>query len=330
MPNRVSNLVKLSAAVLSLTAPAAAAQSSAATAPALRLPANYFSRFGGAEVVTGLDGGVTFGVRGFPLPFQQDVRLLVVKHPRYWEYGLSTRSNDTTLAAGVFDNGLNAAVGIPRLEITHDPWKGTQYSGRLQGSGYYSRFTGGYAFTAAQDRVRVLNNVGVAFQGDVAAPYSQTEIGGGYGRAFGKVNAGFGSAVRLYTFPVQKQAQGSLEFSVNANTTPVAGLTLAASHFERFVAGKVAIPDLNLGRYQETNASITYRLPVAGEPGAFGLGAVRSRVVRYWQDDKTDLYNDVLFRVKALPSLVGASVGYEWTRDGKDNKWLFSLVFLPK
>ncbi|WP_240730762.1 hypothetical protein [Deinococcus sp. S9] len=329
MPHRVFTSLKVALAALTFSAPALAAAPEGPF-PALHLPANYFSRFGGTELVAALDGGVSFGVRYFPLPFEQDIRFLLVRHPSYWEYGLTTRINDTFLAAGVFDNGLNAAVGIPRLEVTHDPWKGFQFSGRLQGSGYSSRFTGGYAFTTWQDRVRVLNNAGVAFQGDVVAPYTQTEVTGGYGRTFGKVNVGFGSTARLYTFPLQQQAQGSLDLSVSANTTLTPGLTINASHLERFVAGKVAIPDLNFTRYQETNASVTYRLPVDGEPSAFGLGALRSRVTRYWQDDTTYLWNDVLFRVNALPSLVGASVGYEWTRDGKDNKWLFSLSFMPK
>ncbi|GAA5531817.1 hypothetical protein [Deinococcus aluminii] len=329
MSKRLFRFITAGAAALTLTAPAVAAAQTPA-APALHLPANYVSRFGGTEVVAGLDGGVSFGVRYFPLPFEQDIRFLLVKHPQYWEYGLTSRINDTTFAAGVFDNGLNASVGIPRLEITHDPWKGTQYSGRLQGSGYYSRFTGGYAFTTLQDRVRVLNNVGVAFQGDVVAPYTQTEVGGGYGKAFGKVNAGFGSTVRLYTFPMQKEAQGSLDVSVSASTALAPGLTVDASHFERFVVGKVAIPDLNFTRYEESNASVTYRLPVSSTPPAFTVGALRSRLTRDWTNQYTYLRNDVLFRANALPSLVGASVGYQWSRDGKDNKWLLSLVFLPK
>lgn len=326
---RVSLSSPLKAGILALTLTASAA---AQTGPltALRLPANYSPRLGGVELVAGLDGGVSFGVRAFPLPLEQDVRLVLVRHPQYWEYGLSTRTSDTTLSAGVFDNGLNASRGIPRLEVRHDPWRGVQYTGLLQGSGYHSRFTAGYAFTTLGDRVRVLNNVGVAYQGEVTAPYTQSEVGGGYERTFGKVNVGFGSTARLYTFPVQKQAQGSVDFSVRANVTPVPGLTLAASHFERFVAGKVAIPDFGLGRFQETNASVTYRLPVRDVASPLGVGAVRSRVSHYWQEDRTNLWNDVFFRVNALPSLVGAGVGYEWTRDGKGDKWLFGLVFMPR
>ncbi|WP_051935370.1 hypothetical protein [Deinococcus sp. YIM 77859] len=312
---------------LSLAATAAAQTS---PPPSLRLPANYGPRLGGTELVVGLDGGVSFGVRAFPLPVQPDVRLVLVRHPRYWEYGVYTRLDDTSLAAGVFDNGLNAARGIPRLEVRHDPWRGVQYTGLLQGSGYHSRFSAGYALTTLRDRVRVLNNVGVAYQGEVAAPYTQSEVGGGYERTLGKVNVGLASTARLYTFPVQKQAQGSVDFSVRASVTPAAGLTVSASHFERFVAGRVAIPDFGLGRYQETNASVTYRLPVRDTASVFGVGAVRSRVTHYWQEDRTDLWNDVLFRVQALPSLVGAGIGYEWTRDGQSNKWLFSLVFMPR
>lgn len=327
--DRLPRLLRAGAVALALTPPALAAAQPGTPAPGgFRLPANYTSRFSTTELLTSNEVG--FGVRYFPLPLDPDIRVTLARQPQYWEYNVSTRANDTFLAAGVFNNGSAASAGIPRLEATRDPWRGVQYSGLLQGNGAYSRFTGGYAFTVARDRVRVLGNAGVAFKGDVAAPYTQTEVGGGYGRSFGKLNASLGAAARVFTFPVQRQAQGSLDVSVSANITPLQGLTLDGSHFERFALGTVPVSDLNFGRYQESNFSVTYRLPVGSSPPAFTLGAVRTRVTRKWTDDYTAVRGDLLFRVEALPSLVGPSIGYEWPRDRNASRWLLSLSFLPK
>lgn len=316
MPTHRRLFAQLGAALL-LTASAAAAQS----APSLKLPPNYLSRFGSTELVVSTQGG--YGVRYFPLMFNQDIRISVVKAPTYWDYNISTRANDTTLAAGVFYN-------TPRLEVTRDPFKGVQYSGVLQGKGSLSKVSGGYAFTVAQDRVRVLNNVGVAIRPAEAAVYTQSEVGGGYGKSFGKVNTYVGSTARLYTFPVQKQAQGSLDTYASANISPARGLTLDASHFERFAVGKVAVPDFGLARYQESNVGVTYRLPTGNAPSSFGVGAVRSRLTHTWQNDYTYLRGDLLLNVGFVPTLFGPSIGYQWSPDGKDNKWLISLVTLPK
>ncbi len=311
----------------------AAAQPGPPAPGGLRLPANYLSRFSTTELLASNEVG--FGVRYFPLPLAQDIRVSLAKQPNYWEYNVSTRAKDTLFAVGVFDNGATATAGIPRLEVTHDPFKGVQYSARLQGNTAYSRFTGGYAFTVAGDRVRVLNNVGVAYdyQGgdrEVVAPYTQTEVGGGYGRSFGRLNTSFGTTARAFTFPVQRQAQGSVDLSVGANITPVTGLTFDGSHLERFAVGTVPVDDLNFARYQESNFGVTYRLPVAQTPPAFTLGAVRTRVTRKWTDDYTAVRGDLLFRVEALPVLVGPSIGYEWPRDRMTSRWLLSLSFLPK
>lgn len=299
----------------------AASTAAAQGTPSLKLPANYLSRFGSAELVVSSEGG--YGVRYFPLPLAQDLRISLVKAPTYWDYNISTRANDTTLTAGVFYN-------VPRLEVTRDPYKGVQYSGLIQGKGRLSKVSGGYAFTVARDRVRVLNNVGVAIRPTEAAVYTQSEVGGGYGKSFGKVNTYLGSTARLYTFPLQKQLQGSFDAYASADVSPVRGLTLNASHFERFVTGQVAVPDFGLGRYQESNVGVTYRLPGGSAPSGFGVGAVRSRLTHTWQNDYTSLRGDLLLNVDFIPSLFGPSVGYQWSPDGKDNKWLISLVTLPK
>lgn len=316
MFDRSSSALRLAAAtaMLSLSALAAAQ-------PVFHLPANYLSRFSSTELLASSEAG--FGVRYVPLPLTQDIRISVVKAPTYWDYGVSARLNDTSLAAGVFYN-------VPKLEVTHDPSRGLQFRGLVQGNGATSFFTGGYAFTALGDRVRVLNNVGVGFEGDsVAAPYTQTEVGGGYGRAFGKFNASFGATARVFTFPAQRQAQGSLDFSVSANISPLRGLTLDASHFERFAVGKVTLGALNYGRYEESNASLTYRLPVGSTPPAFTVGALRTRVNRVWTGNVTSVYADLLLRAEVIPSMFGPSVGYQWAADGT-GKWLFSLAFMGK
>ncbi|MEF2278659.1 hypothetical protein V3W47_10130 [Deinococcus sp. YIM 134068] len=330
MVERFASFLKAGAAALALALPTLAAAQSASPNlfGGLRLPANYMSRFSSTELLASNEVG--FGVRYFPLPFDPDIRVSLARQPNYWEYNVSTRLNDTTLAAGVFNNGATAAAGIPRLEATRDPFKGTQFSGRLQGNGASSRFTGGYAFTVASDRVRVLSNVGVAFQNEVVAPYTQTEVGGGYGRSFGRLNTGFSATVRAFTFPSQRQAQGSADFFVSANISPLRGLILDASQFERFAVGSVPIGDLSYGRYEETNAAITYRLPVGSTPPAFALGALRTRVTRDWTSKYTYLRGDVLFRVEALPTLIGPSIGYQWSPEGTPDRWLISVSFLPK
>lgn len=292
----------------------------AAAQTGFHLPPNYLSRFSSTELLVSTSSG--FGARYVPLPFTQDVRLSLVKGPTSWDYGVSTRMNDTTLVAGVFYN-------TPRLEVTHDPYRGFQYRGLIQGRGATSFFTGGYAFTTLNNRVRVLNNVGVGFEGAAAAPYTQTEAGGGYGRSFGRLNASFWTTGRVFTFPVQRQAQGSLDFSVSASTTPLRGLTLDASHFERFAAGKAGLGSLNYGRYEESNASVTYRLPMSATPPAFTVGAVRTRLSRVWKGNVTTLYGDLLLRAEALPSMFGPSIGYQWAADGS-GKWLFSLAFMGR
>ncbi|MFC5848950.1 hypothetical protein [Deinococcus petrolearius] len=307
---------------------ALASAQSAAPNFGVRVPTDYLSRLASIDPL--LESSIGYGVRGFPLPFTQDVRVSLAKRPNYWEYAVSTRYRDTLFAAGVFDNGSTATAGIPRLEITRDPFKGFQYSGRLQGNGAYSRFTAGYAFTVAGDRVRILNNAGVAFQGDVTAPYTQTEASGNYGKSFGPLNVNFGTTARLFTFPVQGQLQGSVDLSVGANVSPARGLTLEASQLERFAAGSVAIPDLNLVRYRQTDAAITYRLPAPVGPSAFSVGGVRTRVTRDWTYDYTYLRNDLLFRSDALPVLVGPSVGYQWGPSAATTTWLLGVSFLSK
>lgn len=290
-------------------------------------PPDYFSRFGSIEVLASSTSG--FGVRAFPLPTPLDLRVSLAKRPNYWEYALSTRQKDTTFLIGVLDNGDTATAGRPRLEITHDPWKGFQFSGVAQGPGFHSRASVGYATLLANDRVRFVNDIGVAFQNEVVAPYTHSEIGGGYSQPISnKVNAGIQVTGRLYTFPTHQKYQGSVDITPSIEVRPTPQLTLQASHMERFVNGQVAIPDLNLTRYQETNASLSYRL---GGTADFSVGMLRTRVKEAWREKQTYLYNDVLFRVAALPVLVGPSIGYQWDQNNKANtRWIFSLSTAPK
>ncbi|WP_245576217.1 hypothetical protein [Deinococcus murrayi] len=298
-----------------LVAGTAAAQTSSFLG--LSVPPNYLSRFASTELVISTEAG--YGVRAFPLLMAQDVRVSVVKAPTYWDVGVSTRINDTTLAAGVFYN-------VPRLEVTHDPSGGLQYGGLIQGGGHLTKFSAGYAHLLWENRARLLGNVGVAFVAGEGVPYTQTEGTAGYSRSFGGVNTYLGGAARLFAFPVQRDAQGSVDAVAVLNASPLPGLTLDATHFERFVTGAVAVPAFGLARYNETNAGATYRLP--GD-AAFGVGAVRTRLSHAWQSDVTTLRGDLLLRLPALPSLVGPSVGYQWTADGQ-GRWLVSLVTLPK
>ena len=327
LPLWLSRRVKRPAAVLLGGLLSAAVLGSAASAQSLfKLPSGYMGRFGSSEVTVSNETG--FGARSLPLPFDPDFRVSLVRQANYWEYNLSSRMNDTTLAGGVYFNGYAAVSGIPRAEWTHNPQRGVQYSALIQGNGPHSHLSGGYAFVVAEDRVRVLTNVGTALQGDVVAPYLQNEVGGGISNSFGPVSTYAGVTTRLYAFPVQSQVQGSVDLSLAANYSPVPALTLSASHFERFAAGSVAIPDFGVGRYQESAFTATYRLPASEQ--LVGLGALRTRVNRNWTNDYTYVRGDILLDIRGLPSMLGPSIGYQFGPNGKDTRWLWSLVALPR
>lgn len=340
---RILNGSVLAALTLAgLTLPALA---SAQTTGGMRLPANYLSRFSSTELAAANDSG--YGVRYFPLPFEQDIRFSVVRDQKYWEYNIGTRIKDTTFTAGVFNNGYTADAGIPKVEITHDPDQGFQYSGMLEGNGAYSRFAGGYAFRVLDNRVRILNNAGLIFQDrtvartqpdgstaqvpdSVGTVYTQTEVGGGYSKDLStQFRVGVNSTARLYTFPVYKQYQASVDVTPNLTFKVTPRLTIDASHLERFAKGDIPVAGVNFGRYEESYATVTYRLPAGST-----LGMLRSRLTKNWIGDgegrggNAYLRNDVLFNVDGLPSLVGPSVGYQWS--GSTSRWLFSLAFAPK
>lgn len=304
----------LAGAALSLST--AAAQ----TTGGFQLPPDYFSRFGSLQAVVSNTEG--YGVRYFPLPTPLDIRLTLVKAPTYLDAAVSLRTNDTTFAVGKFYN-------VPTLQVTHDPYKGMQFSGILRDGGL-SDFSGGYAFTLWNDRVRVLNTAGLAFKGDLAAPYTRTEATVGYGQTFGKFNTYAYATGRYYLFPAQWLGQLSADFYAAVNVSPLPGLVLDASHFERFVTGEVIIPEFGVSRYEQSTATVTYRLPGGWPSPVFGLGGVRARAVRDWTNDYTYVYGDLFFRTDSLPTMVGPSIGYRFDPGGKTGILLVSLVAIVK
>ncbi|GAA0507496.1 hypothetical protein [Deinococcus depolymerans] len=300
----------------------AAAQTAAPAAPAstgLRLPPDYLSRFGSTQVVASSTDG--FGVRYLPLPLDRDVRFTLLKTPTSWDYGLTGQFGSLSAALGRFYN-------VPRAELTSAPGSGLQWSALVQGGAPHSHFTVGYATRVWDGRVRFLNNVGVAQQGGVTATYTQSEASGGYGRTYGKVNTGLYATVRVYAFPTQGKAQGSADVTAVVGVPLAAGLTLDASHFERFVVGESAIGDFGLGRAESSSVSLTYRPPPAG---GFGLGAVRVRASRDWLGKSSTADADVAFRIDGVPALIGGSVGYEWYEtNASANRWRLALLALPR
>lgn len=164
-----------------LTAAGLALTASAQTSPAggVQLPADYFGRFGSTQLVASNTDG--FGVRYLPLPLKADLRLTLVKAPTYTDYGLSAQLGSLYAATGVFYN-------VPRAELTNAPASGLQWSGVVQGGASHSHFSVGYATQVDGGKVRFLNNVGVAQQGGVTAPYTQSEVSAAYGRTFDRVN----------------------------------------------------------------------------------------------------------------------------------------------
>ncbi|WP_119673116.1 hypothetical protein [Deinococcus sp. RM] len=306
----------LTAVGFALTGPASA---QAAPAGGFQLPADYFGRFGSTQLVANTTDG--FGVRYLPLPLKADLRLTLVKAPTYTDYGLSAQLGSLYAAAGVFYN-------VPRAELTNAPASGLQWSGVVQGGASHSHFSVGYATQVDGGKVRFLNNVGVAQQGGVTAPYTQSEVSAAYGRTFDKVNTAVYSTARMYAFPVQGKAQGSLDVTLALNAPLAQGLALNASHFERFTVGEVAISDFGLARAHSTSGDLTYRLPNA--PG-FGLGAVRARASRDWTGRYSTVDGDVMFRVDGLPVLIGPSVGYVAFDAGAGTSYIrYGLVTLPR
>ncbi len=342
MPNFLSTLSsslvpKVGFAALALAAVAPSYAQSAVPEPfRFQFPAGYLGRLGGTEGVVDFGGEITkvnaFGVRSFPLPTVQDLRVVLVKHNNYWEYNISTRIKDTTLLAGIVNNG-DAPAGVAKVEVTHDPFKGIQYGASIQGyqgNPYIARFNVGYASAFWQDRIRVLNIVGIGAESKPFVPYTFSQVNGGYGEPVGQqFNWRLDSTARLYTFPMNGKAQWSVDVAPSLEYRPGVGVTLNLSHLERFAGGEVALPSFNLGRYEETNAAITYRIPGTPE---FGLGALRVRGTRNWTSDYTYLRNDVLLNIKALPFLIGPSIGYQWgpAKDGSASQMLYALVVMGK
>ncbi|MDB5045653.1 MAG: hypothetical protein JWQ08_1703 [Deinococcus sp.] len=330
------------------------AQSTAPEPFRFRFPAGYLGRLGGTEGVVDFGGKIdqvnAFGVRSFPLPTFQDLRLVLVKHNKYWEYNISTRIKDTTVFAGIVNNG-DAPAGIAKVEVAHDPFKGIQYGASLQRTQYgaydsNARFNVGYAMSAWQDRIRILNLVAFSLDSVTttekragqdtnitrvsATPYTFSQVNGGYGEPIGRqFNWRLDSTARLYTFPLNDKAQWSLDVAPSLEYRPATGVTLNLSHLERFAGGEVALPNFNLARYEETNAAITYRIPGTPE---FGIGALRVRGTRNWTGDYTYLRNDLLLNIRALPFLIGPSIGYQWgpAKDGSTSQMLYSLVVMGK
>lgn len=292
----------------------------------LHLPNNYMSRFGTSEIAYTTDTG--YGVRYIPLPTDPDIRLSVVKQANYWEINAGSRVNDTTLAGGVYFNGYGAAAGIPRMEYTHNSDLGVQYSALVQGGGLHSHLSGGYAARFVGNRVRVLGTAGIATQADIVAPYTQAEVAGSVDRAFGVVNTVAVATLRTSLFPAQVQALGNVDLYVAASSSPLPGLSLAASHFERFVVGSVPLPDFGMGRAEESSAWALYRWPTTGN--LVSVGAVRGRAGRNWISGYTTVWADVLLDVRGLPNLMGPGVGYQFGPDGKDSRWLINLVTLGR
>ncbi len=285
----------------------------------LKLPPNYFNRFDRMEVLASNTDG--YGARFLPVPVAADLRITLVKTPTAFTYGLGTQIGNLSVLVGVFG-------GVPRAEMNQSLSSGFQWNGLVQGKGALSRFAVGYSHAGDAGRFRLLNAVGVAAASGVDAPYSYSEVSDFAPRSFGKLNTAVGLTGRLYTFPLQMDAQASFDLNLSANYSPLPGLVLEASHLERGVAGSVPIGDFGLGRVQASNFAVTYRL--AGPDTALRLGAVRSRVARNWTGDTTSVVGDVFLRTSALPSMLGPSVGYWWGPGGKDGHWMISLVALPK
>lgn len=320
---------------LALGAAALLGLGSVADAQSLNLSRTYLTRLGSVSVVASSTEG--FGVRNFPLPTGEDIRFTVVRNTQYdyWDYGLTGQFKNLRAAAGVFSS-------VPKAELTYDQRDGMVGSVLIQGRNYaglayHSHLYAGYSFTTDSNRVRILNVVGVAEQevsrkGEkyVLAPYLRSEMTTSHSAKFGVFNARLSTLGRLYAYPDQGTAQLSADVTPGVSVAPVPGLLLDASHLSRMVTGTSPIRDFNLVNLQQSTLIATYRLPVGKTPPAVMLGGLRGRLVRNWTNDYTYAYGDVFIRLDALPVMLGPSIGYQWTPGGRTDKWVFSLVTLPR
>lgn len=294
------------------------------------LPENYVGRFASTELLASSYDG--FGVRYFPLPLEQDIRVSLAKRPKYWEYNVTTRYKATTFGAGIFDNGPVADKGIPRLEATHDPDTGWQYGARWQQPPHLSRASVGYATRILDGRFRVLNNVGWAYKGEETSTlFTETLVFGVYSKAVSpQVTPRLTVAGRLYSFPLLSKAEASVDLVPGVSLTPAPNLNIDISHLERFAPKDVPpVPDFNFDAYRESYLSASYR--IQGDPN-FSVGLLRGNLVKNWVGDggATTVKGEVLFRTSILPSLVGPSVSYRRGASEADTRWVYSLSFGPK
>ncbi|MFC6592511.1 hypothetical protein ACFP81_11240 [Deinococcus lacus] len=314
------------AALLALLSPAAQAQAPAPSSPfGVQFPPDYLGRLGGTEPVASSESG--FGVRNFPLPFSVPVSISLVKKPNYWETSLNSRVDDTTYGIGIYDNGLNAKEGLFKVVADHDPWEGWQYGAMYQNQGALSRVNLGYAALFDDRQLRLLGNVGLGAQGDLLTPYGQLQATRTFSVAKDNYNLRTSLTGRVFAYPVAGKAQGSLDTEFGATVRPVPQLNLSATHLERFVVGEAALSAQGFSRYQESNLDATYRLPTSEAPLEFG--ALRSRLTQYWTSEETALRGDLLFKAEGLPSLIGPTVGYRWSKNA-EGAWLFGITSLPR
>lgn len=310
--------------LLAFSGSIALAQSGATSSPSpFGVPSNYFSRFGGLSPILELDDKNDpshIGLTGVPLPTEYDLRFTVAKRPTTWDYSLSTRYNDTTYLIGTEND-------IKRIEVTHNPYTGAQFTGLLREKGL-SELSGGYAQTALDGKVYFLNKAGLAASGQVFTPFAYSQVGGNVNQQVGKVSFRVSPLARIYLYPVEAETHSSAEVTFVATVPVTPQLLLEASHLERFAAGKSVIPEYALGRAQETNLYATYRLPYDTDP-AFTLGAIRGGYTHNWQNDWNYFRGDVLLRSNALPIMFGPRAEYRLAPDGKGT-WVYSLVTLGK
>lgn len=243
---------------------------------ALGLPPDYLGRFGGLSTLGDVDH---WGVRGFPLPLDQDVRLTVVRHPGYIEFGLQTRVQDTSLSLGSFENtDANPLGGVFRLEAIHDPASGPQVGVAVRGAGRVSTFSLGYAQTYGP--ARALFEAGYGVQGGRRSPYAHLEVGAVAARSFGPVSLVLAQTARAFVFPEATQVSADLAGALTWRPDPA--FTFSLSHFERVVGGEATLPGLALGRERRSNLDLVYA--PSRLSGPVNLAGLEYHFERHWYD----------------------------------------------
>lgn len=293
-------------------------------------PEDYHDRFGHFKMS---HEDSTYGVRYLPLPLKYDIQLILVKHPEYYEYGVSGTFKETDFTIGVLKGGEE---GIRTLDINHNPDDGLQYNVYLQwpnsdeDTGYPSNAEVGYAKSFTVARMgdlwsRIYGAVGyVGEKNDLSQPYTHLE--GEISKDFPEIikNEGRGTDLSLnldgilsnYYFGQSKKGYTTLELNAGIKGNLTENLSMYARHQEilDFGLGDNNLYGLASDKDRNSYAGINYKID--RRYGRLNWHSVQYDYTHYWfYPEDTDNRAEVAttLRLNMAPALrLDLSPGYDF------------------